>query len=275
MGSQARSNGPAFFFRSKNMRIVLLIMVALGALAQDQQPRYQAGWPCTGKERAFDPTYSKIAEATGGHLFLFDKSEVAGTSVLAIGDMRHKETIVRASGKLESYVDIPVPVDASIDSLFVVASLQCMQTIQLYDPQRSSVTGDADADHWFRAGRITTIAKPAAGEWLLRLAGTGAYSVAIEAHAYQGLHGVEVHGKTLSLRVAPEIANPQFRLVGLAGEAIQSLMLEADPDSRGRFSGTFEPAAKQFRVQVEEGAGFQRVDPRLFETRLFEAKPVQ
>ena len=65
-------------------------------------------------------------------------------------------------------------------------------------------------------------------------------------------------------------ANPQFRLVGPAGEAIQMLALEPDPDSPGRFSGTFEPAAKQFRVQVENGAGFQRVDPRLFE-----AKPLQ
>jgi hypothetical protein len=249
------------------MRIVLLMMVALGALAQDQQPRYQAGWPCTGKERAFDPTYSKIAEATGGHLFLFDKSEVAGTSALAIGDTRHKDTIVRRSGKLESYLDIPIPVDASIDSLFVVASLQCMQTILLYDPQRSSVTRDADADHWFRAGRIATIVKPAAGEWLLRLAGTGAYSVAVEAHASEGLRGVEVREKTLSLRVSPEIASPQFRLVGPVGEAIQTLALEPDPDSPGRFSGAFQAGAKQFRVLVENGAGFQRVDARLFENK--------
>jgi hypothetical protein len=257
------------------MRVVLLVMSALAAWGQGtqggaQQPQYQPGWPCTGKERAFDPSYSKIAEATGGHLFLFDKSEVAGTSALAIGDMNHKDTLVRQSGKLESYVDIPIPVDASVDSLFVVASLQCMQTILLYDSQRSSLTGEADADHWFRAGRIATISNPAAGEWLLRLAGTGAYSVAVEAHATQGMHSVEVRDKTLSLRLSPEIANPQFRLVGPAGEAIQMLALEPDPDSPGRFSGTFEPAAKQFRVQVENGAGFQRVDPRLFE-----AKPLQ
>jgi hypothetical protein len=76
--------------------------------------------------------------------------------------------------------------------------------------------------------------------------------------------------KALSLRLSPEIANPQFRLLGPAGEAIQALALEPDPDSPGRFSSTFEPAAKQFRVLVENGAGFQRVDPRLFE-----AKPIQ
>ncbi len=252
------------------MRIALLMAFALGAWGQEQQPRYQAGWPCTGKERAFDPTYSKIAEATGGHLFLFDKSEVAGTSVLALGDMRHKETIVRQSGKLESYVDIRIPVDPSVDSLFIVASLQCMQTILLYDPQRSSVTGEPDADHWFRAGRIATVAKPVAGEWLLRLAGTGAYSVAVQAHAAQGLHNVEVREQMLSLWVSPEIVSPQFRLIGPAGEALQTLSLEADADSPGHFHGAFEPAAKQFRVLVEKRARFQRVDPRLFE-----AKPLQ
>jgi len=130
------------------MRLVLLTMSALAAWGQatqgsDQQPRYQPGWPCTGKERAFDPAYSKIAEATGGHLFLLDKSEVAGTSVLAIGGMQHKDTIVRASGKLESYADIRIPVDAGVESLFVVASLQCMQTILLYDPQRTGVNGES------------------------------------------------------------------------------------------------------------------------------------
>ena len=257
------------------MRIVSLMVLALGAWAQEQQPRYQAGWPCTGKERAFDPTYSKIGEATGGHLFLFDKSEVAGASVLVIGDMRHKETIVRQSGKLESYVDIPIPVDASVNSLFIIASLQCMQTILLYDPQGSRVSGEARADHWFRAGRISTIPRPAAAQWLLRPAGTGAYSVAVQAHVTQGLHGLKVRENMLWLRLNPEISNPQFRLIGPVGEVIQTLSLEPDPDSPGHYRGTFTPGAAQFRVLVESDVGFQRVDPRLFETRLFEAKPLQ
>jgi hypothetical protein len=260
------------------MRWVLVVTFALAAFGQvpagsEQQPKYQAGWPCTGKERSFDPAYSKITEATGGHLFLFDKAEVAGTSALAIGDLKHKDTIVRASGKLDSYVDIPIPVDASIDSLFVVASLQCMQTILLYDPQRSSVNPEPDEDHWFRAGRIATIPRPMPGEWLLRLAGTGPYSVAVEAHTSRGIHSVELsgaHQKTLSLRLSSEIVNPRFRLVGPAGEAIEMLPLESDPDSPGRFRGAFQPAAEQFRILVEDGMGFQRVDPRLFE-----AEPVQ
>jgi len=56
---------------------------------------------------------------------------------------------------------------------------------------------------------------------------------------------------------------------------IQTLSLELDPDSPGHYRGTFTPGAAQFRVLVENDVGFQRVDPRLFETRLFEAKPLQ
>jgi hypothetical protein len=81
------------------------------------------------------------------------------------------------------------------------------------------------------------------------------------------MRGVEVRDKTLSLWVSPEIANPQFRLVGPVGEAIQTLSLAPDPDSPGRFSGAFEPGAKQFRVLVENGAGFQRMDARLLENK--------
>src|SRR6266849_5950564 len=72
-----------------------------------QQPNYQPGWPCTGKERSFDPTYAKVAEATGGHLVLLDRSEVGVWSTLAMGDSKHQSTIVRAAGKTDSYVDIP------------------------------------------------------------------------------------------------------------------------------------------------------------------------
>ncbi len=263
------------------MRVFLLMIFAMTAWAQatatsEQPPHYQPGWPCTGKERSFDPTYSEIAEATGGHLFLLDKSEVAGTSALLIGDMQHKDTLVRASGKLESYVDIPIPVDAGVDSLFVVASLQCMQTFLLYDPQWSGFNGAPDQDHWFRAGRIAIIFKPVAGEWLLRLAGTGAYSVAVQAHATLGMHSVQLDGsaeKTVSLNLSPEVANPQFRLIGLTGQQVQTLALVPDPDSPGKFRGTFQPAAAQFRVLVEDGAGFQRVDPRLFEAKPHEARP--
>jgi hypothetical protein len=262
------------------MRTALLALVAVAAWGQapqgdPQQPRYQPNWPCTGKERSFDPVYAKIAEASGGHLFLFDKSEIDGMSTLAIGDMNHKETVVRAAGKLESFVDIRIPVDDSVESLFVVASLQCMQTILLYDPLNTGVHPEDNGgeDHWFRAGRIAVIPKPQPGIWTLRLAGTGPYFASAQVRAKLGLHSVQLTGeqeKAVSLRLDPSTRDPEFSLIDPEGETIQTLTLNPDPNSPGHYQGTFVPRAAAFRIAVESGDSFQRVDPRLFE-----AKPVQ
>jgi hypothetical protein len=252
---------------------------AFGQAADDQRPRYLPGWPCMGKERSFDPVYAHTAEASGGHLFLFDKSEASGFSKFALGDLKHKQTVVRAAGKLDSYTDIRVPVDASIASLFVTVTLQCMQTVLIYDP--SSVGAHPDEmggeDNWFRAGRIATIPKPRPGVWTIRLVGMGPYFVTVQAEAAIGLHNAKVSATetrlqqewSVSLTVDPSLPEPRFALIDAAGEAIQLLMLEPDADSPGRFQGVFTPQAKNFRIAVESrdenGNTLQRVDPRLFE----------
>jgi hypothetical protein len=236
-----------------------------------QQPNYQPNWPCTGKERAFDPAYSRVAEATGGHLFLFDKSEVAGWSALMTGDAQHKATIVRAAGKIVSFVDIPFWIDSSVESLFVVASLQCMQTIYVYDPRRVGVDAKTEGveDNWFHAGRVSTIPKPQPGSWVVRLLGTGAYGVAIEAKTSATLGSVEKKGDTLSISLGAGISNPLFRLINAAGEPVQPVALASDPDSPSRFSGSLPPLAVDVRLQGEwrnsTGETVLRTDPRLWE----------
>ena len=236
-----------------------------------QQPNYQPGWPCTGKERAFDPVYLKTSEATGGYLFLFDKSEASGFSLLIGGDLRHKATIARATGETDSYVDIPFHVDSSVESLFVVASLQCMQTIYLYDPNRAGAEGRlaGGSDEMFHAGRIATIPAPQPGAWVLRLLGKGSYVVAIAARTPARLGEVVREGDRLTVWLDEAIRNPVFRLVNAAGEPIQSVALERDPAHPGRYAGAFSVPSVPFRVQAEwSGADQQeiwRTDPRLLD----------
>jgi hypothetical protein len=253
------------------MRTCCLLLLSSLAFGQGsvQQPTYQSGWPCTGKEHSFDPAYARVAEATGGHLFLFDKSEVNGFSVLAVGDMNHKQTIVRASGKTDSYVDIPFYVDSSIQSLFVIASLQCMQTIYLYDPQRASV-GPANpgvSETWFQAGRIATVPKPQSGQWILRLLGTGYYSVAIQGKGTPGLGDVILKDRSLTLQINPAIISPRLRLVRQNGELLQDLSPTADTSQPGRYETRIDPPSEAFRVQVEwiseTGETVERTDRRL------------
>ena len=265
-----------------------LLAAASGLFAQappppnaPQQPNYQPNWPCTGKERAFHPAYSRVAEATGGHLFLFDKSEIAGWSALMTGDAKHKATIVRAAGKMDSYVDIPFWVDSSAESLFVVASLQCMQTIYVYDPQRVGVDAKTPGveDNWFHAGRISTIPKPQPGSWVVRLLGTGAYGVAIEAQTSTTLGAVEKKGDALSISLGAGVTSPVFRLINAAGEPVQPLALTSNPDSVSRFSGSLPPLTMDVRLQGEwrnaNGEVVWRTDPRLWEHTGSAAVPIK
>jgi hypothetical protein len=252
-------------------------VAAFGQASDDQRPRYLPGWPCTGKERSFDPVYAHTAEASGGHLFLFDKSEVSGFSKFAIGDLKHKQTVVRAAGKLDSYADIRIPVDQSIASLFVTVTLQCMQTVLIYDPTSVGVHPDeiGGEDNWFRAGRIAIIPKPQSGVWTVRLVGMGPYFVSVQAEAPSGLHNVKVStGRqewSVSLNVDPSLPDPRFVLIDAAGETVQTLALEPDAESLGRFRGTFTPQVNNFRIAVESrdenGNTVRRVDPRLFEAK--------
>jgi hypothetical protein len=266
------------------MRRCVLFAFAVAAFGQagdDQRPRYLPGWPCTGKERSFDPVYAHTAEASGGHLFLFDRSEVSGFAKFALGDLKHKQTVVRAAGNLDSYADIRIPVDRSITSLFVTVTLQCMQTVLIYDPMSVGVHPDemGGEDNWFRAGRIAIIPKPQPGVWTVRLAGMGPYFVSVQAEAASGLHNVRVSAPetgvqqewSVSVNADPSLPEPRFMLINAAGETLQTLTLEPDADSPGRFQGAFTPQVKDFRIAVESrdenGNTLRRLDPRLFEAK--------
>ena len=253
----------------------------MGQTAQtDQRPKWQPGWPCTGKEPSFDPTYAKVAEASGGQLFLFDRSEAGRSTVLITAMARHRETVARAAGKLdESYRDVRVPVDSSIDSLLVSVSLQCMQMITIFGPNGVEIKPEplGGENHWFRAGRIVTIPNPYRGVWTIRMQGAGPFFLSVQAHASLILQGAKFEsgsprlGAENLLAVSLNAPSPDvhFRLVNAAGETLQPLPLQTAEGRPGIFSGSIVPGFRQFRILAEgtdaHGYAFQRVDPRLIE----------
>src|SRR5262245_37288196 len=110
-------------------------MLAVGAaalVAQDQQPRFQPGWPCVGTP---DPSYFRVAEATGGQVFLFDKSEIDSSAIPAIAARQHGETLFRVAGSLvDGRHDFSFPIDSTIESMMVSVSLQCLQSVDVITP---------------------------------------------------------------------------------------------------------------------------------------------
>jgi hypothetical protein len=247
--------------------LLFLFAAALSSPAQQQQqPNYQPGWPCTGKERAFDPAYLRTAEATGGQLFLLDRSEASAFSVIGIAEPKHSATVGRSVGNLENYLDVRVPIDPSIESLYISATVQCLQRVILWDPQIVEVLPQqvGGEDHVFRALRISIIPKPTPGVWTIRLLGKGAYSLVVEAKTTRRF-SADFDGQTVTASTNSDA--PHFRLVTEAGDPLQSLTLEAA--GVGRYSAVIPPPGQRFRLLMEgvdpQGYPFQRVEPRLYE----------
>jgi hypothetical protein len=77
------------------MRILVVpipFLLSASLYAQQQSPTAKPGWPCVAG-RALDPAYLKTAEATGGQVFLFDRSEAARSMMLVGVADKYEDTI--------------------------------------------------------------------------------------------------------------------------------------------------------------------------------------
>jgi hypothetical protein len=134
-------------------------------------------------------------------------------------------------------------------------------------------------DNLFRAGRIALIPNPEPGVWTIRIEGAGPYFLAVQAHTSIGLHVPQFSNGTprlgadqnLTVMLNAPVTGVRFSLVGADGDQLQPLVLNADADLPGRFSGSVVPAFREFRIRAEgtdeRGFAFQRVHAPLFEAK--------
>ncbi len=261
---------------------MLSMLAALPAAAQQQVPRERPGWPCVGRP---DPTYVRTAEATGGQVFLFDKSEIGESAALMIASSTHTETIFRVSGSVNEGVhDFVVPIDSTVQSVMISVSLQCLQVADITTPAGAGLrANDPGVDyHQFEAGRIVTVASPAPGAWKVTISGRGMFFLVVQAKTtltldtarfvarggrpgHEGLFPttgtlpagsarlleVELHGTARDVR---------FRFVSSQGDALQDLALAQEDGSEDdqTYVGEVTPKAAEYRLQVSgvDGKGF-------------------
>lgn len=257
--------------------------VALAQNGQSRTANRTTGWPCVAKGRWVDPTYVRTAEATGGHILLTDPSEMGAMATLATGDMTHKDVLVRLTGQLDATADVAIPVDSTVESLFIVVTLQCLEYSRLLGPSGTEVRGDGlqgGEDHPYRAGRIIVVPRPQPGTWTMRLEGKGFYSIAVQAKSTIALgrvrfeHGLPRGGaQTFSVSVLGEARNLEVKVIGPGGEPLGGLTLAPASGSPTDLAGhLLVDPMRSFRVVVlgKDAADlpFQRVDPRLYEASL-------
>lgn len=272
---------------------VLSIVAAVPAAAQQQVPRERPGWPCVGRP---DPAYVRTAEATGGQVFLFDKSEIGESSALMIAGMKHTETIFRVSGSVtEGVHDFVVPIDSTIESVMISVSLQCLQVADITTPSGADLrANDPGVDyHQFEAGRIVTVATPAPGAWKVTVSGRGLFFLVVQAKTtltldearfvapggrpgHEGLFPVKgalPAGSTRLIEVGLHGAAREvtFRFVSSQGDIVQDVALARQEGESGddqTYVGEVTPKAPEYRMQVSgvdaKGFPFTRMHAPLF-----------
>jgi hypothetical protein len=277
---------------------------AVNALAQDRNIRISP--VVSGSCSPIDEVYKRNASETGGQLFPVLRGQVASIAGLlgraVTGDF---EPMLLASGVLGAAPrDFTIAVDSTVRRAVFSASVDELTSATLTRPDGTTVAAgdpgvtilDLTFTEFFPifrnvpSGRVLTIDSPAAGDWKLRVQGTGDYNVAVQGntdlfvesfqfvqHANSKHPGFfSVSGQPLAGQEATALArvggpanNPTFEAINMDGGSLQPLPLATGhPDAdEADFTGTFDLPATPFRVLVRGrdplGFAFQRVVPRL------------
>jgi hypothetical protein len=250
---------------------------------QQQTPKARADWPCGAR---VDPAYFHLAEGTGGQLLLLAPAEIGDSAALMTAADGHRDTIFRLAGTLNPGLEqFHVPIDVGVESAVFSISVQCLQTAEVVGPDGVPANGPDVTDlSNFRAIRMVTVKQPPAGEWTIRVSGSGLAGITVQARSAVGIRSVEFArepGGEFTRLPTPGVENT-LRIV-LAGDATrvsatitsstfktlaQVPLVSAGAD--GSYLGRFTPAGEGFRVLVTgeaNGSFFQRVTAQLFTAR--------
>ncbi|HLK48209.1 MAG TPA: hypothetical protein VKT49_08745 [Bryobacteraceae bacterium] len=261
----------------------LILLAAAGCMqGQNGQQGPRPEWPCVAG-RAVDPAFLETSESTGGQVFLFQKSEAAQTTVFLTADHTHPATIVRAVGSLSGAGEYEFPVDSTVSSLLITASVQCRKSIGVFRPSGTEMmAANSTRSVDLQASRAVIVDNPEPGKWKVRLEGTGVFVLAVRAQSPLRLGEINFlnenggaaeprlgAAQTAMAYVGGTINRARFDVLGPSGQLLGTSEGAQSASSAYRFAIT--PGAERFRIRIAgtDGAGWpvERTAPILFRAR--------
>jgi hypothetical protein len=262
------------------MRVLLILVLAAAVLpAQTGQQGSRPEWPCVAGH-AVDPAHLDVGESTGGQIFIVQKDEIAQAGLFLNAPSTHPVTVLRAVGKFSGIRDFEFPVDSTIRSLLVMASVQCRKSIGVFRPAGSEmVAANSTQSVDLRSSRAVKIDTPEPGNWKLRLEGSGLFVLSVQAESPIRVSAIEFAEsqkqpqfgvrQRAAARVSGELTRVGFQLLGPAGDLITSA--EPPESLNGLYRFPILPITERFRIRMTavDAAGWpvQRTYPVLFRTR--------
>ena len=264
--------------------VALVLCASLPATARREQPKPQAGWPCSGR---VDPSYIRTSEATGGKVLLFKPTEVSAAADDMSASRDHRETVIRAGGQLDEGVyDFEIPLDSTIESAYFFISFQCLQFVTVVQPSGDELLVDAPEVNYraYEAIRLFIIKAPSPGTWKVRMAGRGFFSLIVNVKTDLALTGVSFVrdgvpiaglvplGDSVRIEAAlrGEPRQVEFHFISMRAALLQTveLGLELQADARRTYAADVTLPSTEFRVLMTgldaNDFPFHRVTHQLF-----------
>jgi hypothetical protein len=267
--------------RAVSFGTIAVVAALAPAAAQQQAPATRTAWPCGGR---LDPSYFRVAEGTGGQLFLVAPDEIAASAPLLTAFDNHPQTIFRLAGTVTPGLhDFQIPIDPSVESVVFSVSVQCLDAAYVLQPSGELAGGDGVTDvSGLRAQRLVIVRRPQPGIWTVRVAGRGVAGVIVQARSPVGIahlefapaqattftalptFGVE---NALRMQISGQLAQFQASLVSGVDVPLGSLTVSAG-DTEATYVSRFTPSSEGFRVMIvgkdDRGFAVQRMYAPLF-----------
>ena len=145
--------------------------------SQDQQPNSNSGKPIK-----IDPTYQKLADETGGQVYVLDRNDTAQLgAVMALNSYSNKQELLTVNGSLAAQRAFEVPVGSGNRHLLVSAT--GVTSVRVVAPNGVVIHGGAAGVKYvtLQNGAMYAVDEPEAGTWNIELGGDGNYSLRVAA----------------------------------------------------------------------------------------------
>ncbi len=267
---------------------LLCALMSPAAPAQDQQT------PDSRPPARIDPSYSKVANETGGQVYVLDRSRAGDLAkIMQMTSLGDREELLSVNDRLDgSSRSYHLSVDPEMTLLMV--SVTGTTDFSLQRPNGSGVDKQENVVQYveMRNGAIYTIQNPEPGEWTATLRGAG--EVSIRANAVRSAQSdavqfdlfrfVELGGRPghegrfpiqgyplaerewdVEARLDGEVAAVHFEFRAPGGAVLSSFKMRKLPEDSQEYAGKVKVPAAPFVVYAVgvdmHGSPFQRVRP--------------
>ena len=238
-----------------------IAFVAASAQQNDQQPPRDRNKPFT-----IDPVYQKLADETGGVVFVPDREHPEQLSAAMVAEATARRPLVNMQGDLSGERSFEASLTGSESKLVVTAT--GVQSLQLKRPDGISVVADGVQTIYARLGNggMFVVEKPESGTWTATISGQGHFSLRMNVPA-----GGNARRDSPVVNAAPSAASQP--LDDIEFDAFEFQQVAGRPGHEGLFKIDGYPVAgKSYPVEARISGDFSTVR---FEFRTIDGQPLQ